>query len=113
MKTQKSFCTCAGTTLHFQYIGLVTGVLQFLNTQFLNTNNSDVKDYLKNSLNESHMTHLAAVIKDLDKEQPTAPESEFLLREALALAKRFPKNKVVIGCGLLNAVRSSFCSGPV
>ncbi len=43
----------------------------------MNTNSNEVREYLKNSLSESHMSQLALVIKDLDKEQPKTPDCKF------------------------------------
>lgn len=60
-----------------QYIGLATRILHFLNSHFMNTNSNEVREYLKNSLSESHMSQLALVIKDLDKEQPKTPDCKF------------------------------------
>uniref|UniRef100_A0ABM0M5B5 E3 ubiquitin-protein ligase UBR4-like n=1 Tax=Saccoglossus kowalevskii TaxID=10224 RepID=A0ABM0M5B5_SACKO len=50
------------------FINLACDILRFLTVHLLNSNNQLVRSYLRKSFSEQHMTGLATVLKDLDKE---------------------------------------------
>ena len=52
----------------FQFISLSAGILQFLNTYFISSSDEVLQMFIQDSLTEEHMTSLALLIKDMDRE---------------------------------------------
>nr|XP_033777630.1 E3 ubiquitin-protein ligase UBR4 isoform X4 [Geotrypetes seraphini] len=50
------------------FLGLASGILNFITSSMLNARNNFIRNYLSVSLTEQHMATLASIMKDVDKE---------------------------------------------
>jgi hypothetical protein len=51
-----------------QFVALASEILNFLSAYFVNTPDIELQNLIKSTLNEDHMSNLAILIKELDKD---------------------------------------------
>lgn len=51
-----------------QFVSLASEILNFLSAYFVNTPDVELQNLIKSTLNEDHMSNLAILIKELDKD---------------------------------------------
>lgn len=51
-----------------QFVTLASDILSFLSVYFINTPDMELQKLIKSTLNEDHMSNLAILIKELDRD---------------------------------------------